>query len=73
MVLFSILASACAIFPFAFGYYINFSDWSSLLPILLTSSLSYLTTIRLIPTLKNSTRAAGLFGKDLNKTSSKEM
>jgi hypothetical protein len=73
MDLYTTTVISITIFPFAFGLYLNFQDWSSLLPLFLISGVSFLLTLNLIPTIKHMTKASGLFGRDLNKVSSKEM
>ena len=70
---FSIILCGCASFPFVFSNYIGFTEWDSLLPLMGTSLIAFLISLKLIPVIKKSTRQAGLFGKDLNKVSSKEM
>ena len=69
----SAIFTSSVLFPFVFGAYIGFNEWEMLLPVVCTSLLSYLLTSKLIPSLKNATRAAGLFGEDMNKSSSKKM
>lgn len=73
MDLFNTIICTATVFPFAFGFYLRFPGWNSLLPLFLISSISFFLTLRLIPTIKHMTKSAGLFGKDLNKQSSKEM
>jgi hypothetical protein len=60
-------------FPFFFGRFIGFYEWSLILPTMFTSIISYLINLKLIPSMKHTTREAGLSGKDLNKSNSKEM
>lgn len=73
MDLFSLIVSSCALFPFVFSSYIGFNEWESLIPLMITSFLSFIISLRLIPIIKKTTRAAGLYGKDLNKNNPKEM
>ncbi|OMJ79286.1 hypothetical protein SteCoe_20707 [Stentor coeruleus] len=70
---FSLIISSCACFPFVFSSYIGFNEWESLIPLMITSFFSFIITLRLIPIIKKTTRAAGLYGKDLNKNNPKEI
>jgi hypothetical protein len=73
MDIYTTIICSSVVFPFAFSFYLNFTSWNTLLPLFAISSISFFLTLRLIPTIKQMTKAAGLFGKDLNKQSSKEM
>jgi len=59
--------------PFVIAVQSGFSEWKFVLPILVTSILAYFAVLKLIPVLKHSTLEAGLGGRDLNKTSKKQM
>ena len=70
---FSVIICICTAFPYIFGYYIGFKEWNLISPLMLASLVSFVISLKLIPSMKKKTKAAGLFGQDLNKHSSKEM
>lgn len=70
---FNFAISASLLAPFAISYVIGFQEWDRILPVVLASGISFYICYKLIPILKESTREAGLGGRDLNKVSTKIM
>jgi uncharacterized membrane protein YfcA len=69
----AVLISLVVLSPFLTAHYIGFNEWRHLLPILASSLCSYWAGLQLIPVVKELTLKAGLFGRDLNKTSNRSV
>ena len=54
----NIIVGICVTFPFVFGAYLGFSEWTILLPTCFTSMLSFFVSVRLIPSIKHATHKA---------------
>ncbi|CAG9309933.1 DPAGT1 [Blepharisma stoltei] len=70
---FNVAISTSIAMPFAIGYYIGFQEWNRIFPVIIASALSFIIGYKLIPVIKESTLAAGLGGRDLNKVSNKKI
>lgn len=67
------MVTSAITFPFFVSFYYQVQSESTIIYSLLLSFAAYFACLHLVPALKKSTKAAGLFGKDLNKRSNKLM